>query len=153
MTTAKSRPAIPPLWHHWLQAAIVSVALFGLLMLVAPCLTRQLFSLLIYGSSSAMETQFGQPANDYIALAHGVLGATMLGWAIAMFLALRGPFRRGRREGWLLIAAPPAAWFATDTLFSLCTGFWPNAILNSAFVIVFAIPLAATWKHCSANDS
>jgi hypothetical protein len=33
-----------------------------------------------------------------------------------------------------------------DTAFSLGTGFWQNAVLNAVFVVLFAVPLAATYK-------
>lgn len=36
------------------------------------------------------------------------------------------------------------AWFVPDTLYSLASGFWPNAVLNSVFALVFALPLWAT---------
>jgi integral membrane sensor domain MASE1 len=34
--------------------------------------------------------------------------------------------------------------FVPDTLYSLASGFWPNAVLNSVFALVFALPLWAT---------
>ena len=38
------------------------------------------------------------------------------------------------------------AWFIPDTAFSMYSGFWQNAALNPVFVVMFAIPLAATYK-------
>ena len=141
---------IPVLWYRWLYASTLGVMLFGISMVLAPDFIRQFFSLLVYASPSAIERGFGSAANAYILLVHGVLGAVMFGWGVAMLMALRGPFRRGEREGWRLIAVPVAAWFVPDTVFSLYSGFWQNAVLNTVFAALFAIPLAATHRHFGA---
>jgi hypothetical protein len=39
-------------------------------------------------------------------------------------------------------------WFVTDTVLSLATGFWQNAVLNVVLAVLFAVPLAATWRAC-----
>lgn len=46
--------------------------------------------------------------------------------------------------GWNLIALSVAAWFVPDTSYSLLSGFWQNAVLNTVFAGLFAIPLWAT---------
>lgn len=138
---------IPSLWYRWLYVVIVAVMLFGIAMVLAPDLIRSFFSALVYASPTAIETRFDAEANAYIVLAHGVLGAVMFGWGATMLLALRGPFKRGEREGWTMIALPVLAWGIPDTLFSLYTGFWQNAALNAVFFVLFAIPLIASRKH------
>lgn len=138
---------IPPFWYRWLHAVIVGVMLFGISMVLLPDVIRQFFSVLIYSTPDAIETRFPADANAYVVLLHGVLGAVMAGWAVAMLMALRGPFLRGQREGWLLIALPFTAWYLADTAFSLRTGFWRNAVLNTVLAVLFAIPLAATREH------
>jgi hypothetical protein len=132
-------------WQRWLIAVTLGVALFGLTLVIAPALGRQVFGLLIYRSPSGI-AELGGSATPYISLVHGVLGAVMFGWAAALLLVVLGPFRRGAREGWTIIAVSVAAWFVPDTIFSLWTGFWPNAVLNLVFAALFAIPLAATRR-------
>jgi hypothetical protein len=134
-------------WWRWLIVVSVGVLLFGLCMVVAPGLARQLFSLLIFSSSEAIRT-FGEPAVSYIALVHAVLGAVMFGWGVILLLVLLGPFRRGSREAWFTVSVSLAAWFIPDTAFSLWSGFWQNAVLNGAFAILFAVPLAGTYTIC-----
>ena len=34
-----------------------------------------------------------------------------------------------------------------DTLYSLLSGFWPNAVLNAGFALLFAVPLLALRRH------
>lgn len=142
---------IPDIWYRWLGAAIIGLMVLGISMILAPGAIKQLFSALLYSAPDAIDARLGEAANDYIVLVHGILGAVMFGWAVAMWLALRGPFRRGEREGWLLIAVPVAAWYVPDTLFSLHTGFWPNAVLNTLLAVLFAIPLAASRKYCQKS--
>jgi uncharacterized membrane protein YqaE (UPF0057 family) len=39
-----------------------------------------------------------------------------------------------------------AVWFIADTAYSLSSGFWQNAVLNTLVLVVFAVPLAATRR-------
>jgi len=132
-------------WVRWLLAVTLGVMAFGLFLVLAPSLTRQGFSLLVYADTARIAT-FGADAVAYIALVHAVLGGVMFGWGVALLLVVRGLFARGALEGWQIVAVSVAAWFVPDTAFSLWSGFWQNALLNVAFIIVFAVPLAATHR-------
>lgn len=114
--------------------------LFGLILVIMPSFTLQSFSLLVYASTAHLNT-FGPEASAYISLVHAVLGSVMFGWgAVLMFLAL-GPFRRGSKDAWLMFVVSLIAWFIPDTAYSLLSGFWQNAVLNTGFALMFAIPL------------
>ncbi|MCK6554182.1 hypothetical protein L6Q96_06295 [Candidatus Binatia bacterium] len=134
----------PTFWFRWLVVATIGVTVFGASMMLAPGLIRAAFGLLTYGSTDALEA-FGPEAAAYISFAHGIIGAVMVGWGVALLFVILGPFRRGSREAWLTVAVSLAAWFVPDTIFSVWTGFWPNAILNASLAVVFLIPLAATY--------
>ena len=134
-------------WWLWLVVVSGGIVAAGLAMLLFPGLTRRLFSLLLFASSETIDG-FGALPARYIGLAHGVLGAVMVGWGAALLLLLFGPFRRGSREAWLTVAVSLAAWFVTDTGVSLATGFWQNAVLNVVVAVLFAVPLAGTWRAC-----
>jgi hypothetical protein len=139
---------VPVFWFRWLLAVIVGVMLLGISMILAPGLIRQFFSLLVYGSAHSMEDRFGTSAVNYITLVHGVLGAVMVGWGVSLLLVHLGPFRRGTRERWFILAVSVAVWFVLDTSFSFWTGFWQNALLNVAIAVLLGIPLAATYGVC-----
>lgn len=145
-----SRPA--PLWVTWLSVVSAGVMAFGLLLVVAPTLAARGFSLLIYGDAGHLAS-FGPEPARYVTLAHAVLGATMLGWGLALLLVTRRLLARGSKLGWRLIAFSVAAWFVLDTAYSLASGFWHNAVLNLAFVGLFAVPLLATYRDCDAADA
>ena len=135
----------PGIWLRWLVALVVGLMAFGLSMVLAPAFILRVFSLLIYSSPEHLES-FGSTAVAYISLAHAILGAVMLGWGVALLFVVLGAFRRGAREGWQIVVVSVTAWLVPDTLFSLWFGFWQNAILNAFIGVLFAIPLAATYR-------
>jgi len=122
--------------------------LFGLVLVVAPSVAQRGFSLLIYAEPAHISS-FGAEAARYIGLAHAVLGGAMLGWGLSLLIVVRRLFARGSRLGWRLISFSVAAWFVADTTYSLTSGFWPNAVLNLVFVVLFAIPLLASYRVCN----
>jgi hypothetical protein len=77
---------------------------------------------------------------------HSVLGSVLLGWSSALLLVVLGPFRRGEHDGWRILAGSVVAWFVPDKLMSISYGFWQNAVLNLGVALLYAIPLAATYR-------
>lgn len=130
-------------WVRWLQAVAVGVIAFGLLLVLAPGLARQGFSLLVYADTAGIDA-FGDTAVRYVGLTHAVIGGLMVGWGTAMLYAVRVLFARGRAEGWTLITLSITAWYLPDTAYSLLSGFWQNAVLNTVFLTLFVLPLWAT---------
>ena len=130
-------------WINWLLAVSAGVVAFGLVLVIAPSLSRQGFSLLVYASPERVDA-FGQEAARYISLATAVLGGVMVGWGAALFYVTRSLFARGSKTAWNLIALSVGAWFLPDTSYSLLSGYWQNAVLNTVFLFLFAVPLWAT---------
>jgi hypothetical protein len=124
---------------------------FGLVLVLAPSISRQGFSLLVYASAAHIDT-FGQEQVRYISLAHAVIGGVMVGWGVAIFYVTKSLLARGERIAWNLIALSVGAWFVPDTLYSLISGYWQNAVLNTAFLALFALPLWAT-RSLTRNDA
>jgi hypothetical protein len=145
MNTQKSQPTVPsPFWWRWLIVATVLIMVVGLAMVVIPEPVSRMFASIL--SSSHIVETFGESTRVYLLLFQGVLGGTMAGWGMAFLLVLFGSFRRGSKEGWTTIAASLATWFILDSSFSLWTGFWMNAVLNTVFLALFVIPLAGTYR-------
>ena len=132
-----------PLWVNWLTLVAAGVVVFGLVLVLAPVITRQGFSLLIYSSSEHIDT-FGPEQVRYISLVHAVIGGVMVGWGVALLYIVRKLLASGIRQGWNFIALSLVAWFVPDTGYSRASGFWQNAVLNCTFLLLFAIPLWAT---------
>ncbi|MBX3638666.1 MAG: hypothetical protein KF683_25115 [Rubrivivax sp.] len=138
-----ANPAPSVFWIRWLLAAAAGVVLFGLVLVLAPGAARQGFSLLVYASPDRIDTFGAEPAR-YIGLAHAVIGSVMVGWGVALFQVTRTLLARGDRAGWQLLALSVAAWFVPDTAYSLLSGYWPNAVLNTGFLLLFVLPLWGT---------
>ena len=132
-------------WWRWLVAADIIVIVFGAAQALLPELVRQGFSLLVFGSASYIDT-FPQDAIRYITLTHAVMGSVMIGWGVSMMYTLLTQFRTGEWTGWVSPAVALILWFIPDTTMSILTGFWQNAVLNVGFILLFVIPLAATYK-------
>ena len=138
---------MPAFWLYWLWAATLGLWVFGLSMILTPDAIRWAFSLMLYGDGQHVASTFGTAANDYIRLLHGVLGAVMFGWGVMIAVVLRRALSQGHAESINWILLPLLAWYLPDTLFSLYTGFWQNAVLNTVFLLVFLVPLMALKRH------
>lgn len=137
----------PRLWLAWLWLATIGLMVFGLSMVLLPDLIRWAFSWMLYADGGHVSNHFGESANNYIRLLHGVLGSVMFGWGVMIAMILRRSLVRGEDGTVNMILLPLLAWFVPDTLFSLHTGFWQNVVLNTVFLILFVVPLLALKQH------
>jgi hypothetical protein len=135
-----STSPIPSFWVNWLLSVAAGVVAFGLVLVLAPEFTRQGFSLLVYSSPGRIDA-FGPESARYVSLVHAVIGGIMVGWGAVLFYITRSLVSKGSRLGWNLVALSVVAWFIPDTTYSLWSGFWQNAVLNTVFLCLFALPL------------
>lgn len=136
--------------RRWMLLVAIGTATFGLVFVLFPGLTSAGFNLMIYGTT-APPADFSAEAQRYNNLVYAVLGAVMAGWGALMAMILAGPakrdFQRGwKAESWRMITVSLLIWAIADTSYSLLSGYWPNAALNSVFIILFGIPLAASIR-------
>lgn len=133
------------LWSNLIQAAAAVVLALSAVLLLAPAWGEAFFSLVYHGRLGGAASPPAEQA--YIRFAHGIIGAVMAGWMVAVVLLARGPFRQGRREAWDAIAWPLAAWYFVDTAFSAAHGVWGNVLLNTGTALMFGVPLWASRRH------
>ncbi len=133
-------------WWRLLVAATVAVAAFGLLMVLFPHLVHTTFA-------KATSREVDPHSVPYVIFVLGVSGAVMVGWSVALFGIVIGPFRRRERGAWWLLGSSVTVWFVLDTSFSLLVGFWQNAVLNLGFFLSIAIPLMATRRVFLSPDN
>jgi hypothetical protein len=129
-------------WFAYLRVLCAGLVVFGAALLLLPSLSMAGFGLMVYGDP-AFPAGFSGEAKQYIRLAHAVMGAVMVGW----FLTLRwvlGAAEHGTPGAWRAAVSAFAAWFVLDTGYSLASGFWPNAVLNTAVAALFVPGLVAT---------
>jgi hypothetical protein len=135
----------PNFWDRSLQFATAAVGLSGLCFVVFGTLTATLFKRLIYGTDT--NPIAGREALDYTRFVYGVLGAVMFGWSLALWGLTIGPVRRRERWAWRVVAISMAGWFVVDTILSIASGYGENAILNTVFAVLFAVPLVGMRKE------
>lgn len=148
MYTPSDRPNLQALrrWSRLIQSAAAGVLVLSAVLLLAPSVGERFFYL-VYFQQSVSPVPLPDPAQGYIRFAHGILGAVMAGWMLAIILLARGPFVAGERYAWEAIAWPLSGWYLIDTCFSLAHGVWGNVLLNTALAVLFGVPLIASRRH------
>ena len=76
------------------------------------------------------------------------MGSVLLGWGALMFMVLRNLLARSIKEAWGMMVVSVLLWYVPDTAFSLASGFWQNAVLNTGFACLYAVPLFMLRPHC-----
>lgn len=149
-TTISSKAASQ--WYLVLKLVCAFTAIFGVSMALAPGFTQALFGIIIFSNPAQFET-FNPQATAYIALTHAVMGSVMVGWSVLMYMLVHQMQLNRGSATWGMLPASLACWYVPDTLFSLLSGFWQNALLNTSFAIAYAIPLFALRprKHTQAQ--
>lgn len=72
----------------------------------------------------------------------GLAGAVSLGWSLTLVAVVRVANRLDpglNQTLWTGITASIAVWYVLDSSVSVATGFWPNAVSNTAFLVVFLV--------------
>ncbi len=139
-------------WYNWLILTTLGVMLFSLVLVLIPHELQTVLDDLYLADENPAET-FSPEAYHYLNFVFGVLGGVMLGWMAAIFYILVTLFKYGERLGWRLITLSLLTWFVVDSSASLITGFWQNAVLNAVFLLLFAIPLFATYREFHASEA
>lgn len=129
-------------WWRWLVVVTIGVAAFGAGMILLLDTIHSLFEVIV--NMSVEDSR-------YLYFVNGVLGAVMIGWMVTFLYILYTGFRRGAREAWNTLVLSLVAWFVIDSGFSIVSGFAGNAVFNTAFLILFAVPLAATYRRFYAD--
>jgi hypothetical protein len=148
MSINSSKNASSPIsvfWFRWLIVANILLVLFAAALLLLPNIMHPYFYLLIYGSATAPQG-FSEEAQRYIVFFGSILAAIMIGWGVSLFYLIAIPFRRGERWAWYAIAASVLFWFVVDNVFSIGTGYPNNVLQNIPFFLLYAAPLAATYR-------
>ena len=83
----------------------------------------------------------------------GVLGAVVFGWGMCFERIISSKAWKKRDiEAWNMFAYPLIGWFVVDTSWSLYSDFYPNALLNLAFLIGLGGPLLACRSTFSKKN-
>jgi len=69
----------------------------------------------------------------------------MAGWFLT--ICALAPATSTQPVVWRALAGGLAAWYVPDTAYSLVSGYWPNAALNTAIAVLFLPAFAALRPH------
>ena len=134
-------------WQRWLMLLADGAIAFGVILILfsdswlfAPL--NEATNTLFWGSAEAP-----LDVAPYQAFMNGLLGATTVGWGIALFFIAWKPFRQRERWAWIATAAGLAAWFALDSAVAATHGAWGYVAVNALWIVLAANPLAATAPH------
>lgn len=130
-------------WYRYLEVVTLVVALFAAAMVLTPLVSDVLFAWMIFGEPG-VPAGFSDAAADYIRFSHGVLGAVMVGWLLLVRWLVRAPLAHGDPGAWHALTLSLVGWFVVDSTYSLLTGYWQNAVLNSVVLAAYLPGLVAT---------
>ena len=122
----------------WLEAVLVLVLGYSLMLVVAGATAGSLFSWFGFGPEDSVDTD---AVRDYLLLPYMVLGAVMAGWTILMIQIVRGPLRENSPWAWAFLVRSLSLWFVLDTGMSLVLGYPTHALFNLPFAVALGIPL------------
>ena len=135
-------------WQKWLFIVGVSLSVFGL------CLA-------FFSRSAPMDFFFNKRIDPYFweildipensmrfrSWIYGVLGAVIAGWGILIAFWARFPFRTREKWAWNGLTFSTGVWFLADTAISAFSGVIFNVVVNTAILVVLALPLIFTKKY------
>jgi hypothetical protein len=128
-------------WQKWLTAWCAAVGLFGVILAGGA----------LESTSAPIRTIFsilngpGQlDLNPHMQFSLAILGAVTFGWSLTLMAAIQAANlleKQASRPIWIWITVSLVSWYIIDSLLSIATGFWLNAVSNTIFLATFLIPI------------
>lgn len=144
------RADIPVIWWGWLVTAFGLTALMTLGYVLFPdAMMRQMLISTFLGSPDALAAH-GEDVMRFIGLLSGISSAVSLAWFALLTFVVLGPFRRGERWAWMAVTTSVVIWFVVDSGRSIASGFPSNAMFNVAWLVMYGVPLVATYRRFTA---
>ena len=136
-------------WARWLEVMCAICIVLGVVLALVPQVTQSTMGIFVYDTVVG-EGTFAALTEAELAtqnLLYGVMGSLMVAWMIVIGWLVHVPFRRGERWAWLALDVSIFAWFIIDSVVSASNGMPVNVLFNLVFLLLFAIPLLATWTQ------
>jgi hypothetical protein len=132
-------------WRRWILLSSMFFTLFGVVAAVAP--DSALFEIWIHGVDRVFfEGTISPQARAMRGFLMGPLGGTIAGSYLMQTFIVAGPFKRRERWAWHALLWPMLLWFCVDSTVSALHGAYFNIyLINLVPVLVFGVPLIATW--------
>lgn len=130
-------------WVRWIEVLGGVILAFGALLAIAggTDVCRPLNELI--NPSFWGDEGLSAASKDFQTWIYALLGATMMGWGIAVVALARFGLGNGLRWAWWSLVIGIAGWYVLDTAASVIAGVWFNVALNTVILVAAAIPLVA----------
>lgn len=131
------------LWTNWLVVVALLSGLVGILFAftsIGSALTPMLFD-----RSPAALPPVTAEGENLMRFFFGLIGGIMAGWSLTLAAIAHFAFRHGERWAWITTALSIVTWFLVDSAVSAATGVYANVVGNVVFLVLFEIPLVATY--------
>lgn len=133
--------ATKPLNLAWMTGWCAAVGLFGMILAgsgfeVTSGPVRILFDVL----NGPGELDL----NPYVRVSLALLGAVTMGWSLTLMAVIQVANQLEKQVSkriWIGITASIVIWYVIDSILSIATGFWLNAVSNTIFSATFLIPV------------
>jgi hypothetical protein len=82
--------------------------------------------------------------DPYLRFSLAILGAVTIGWSLMLMAVIQATNEfehRVSRPIWTGITVSFIIWYVIDSILSIVTGFWPNAVSNTILMATFLIPV------------
>jgi hypothetical protein len=126
-----------PFWRNWFTFWSVFVALFGFVLVggglpATDGIARTIFAMV--GATDVVWT-------PELRFATALMGAVTLGWGITLYAAIGAAIQLGDAGApvWRGIIVAMLAWYVLDSVMSVATGFWLNAVSNTIIAAALII--------------
>ena len=145
---------ISSLWWGWLLALCGMAAFGGILFSFAPQVLYPLTAKPFYNVFFDHDafSVLTNPELTFQNWVYGAAGSNLVAWSLALALIVVGPFRRGERWAWTVIAITIAAKTLINIYVALNYGVVRDTLGNVGLLIAFGIPLAATYRLFYASE-
>jgi hypothetical protein len=140
------------LWRGWLYGwcwllVVIGLVLAGAGLDATDGAAELLFALT--GQGAAFEW------TPHLRFSTSLMGAVTLGWGLTCFPLFMAAHRLGHQAGpiWRLATGALLAWFVIDSVLSVATGFWLNAVSNTGLFAGYLIPVLASGVMRGAGEA
>jgi len=128
-------------WLRWMTAWCWCVIAFGVVLLgsaVEPVREPSLLFLdLVFWPVDGQPKLLSREA----VFATSITGALTIGWGLLMRALVSDPTLARNPSVWRHMTVALAVWFVTDSVASILTGAWVNAISNSLIIALAILPI------------
>jgi hypothetical protein len=136
--------ATKPVNLGWMRGWCGALILFGIILMgaafeVTSGPIRSLFDLFDFLRGSGE-----LDLNSYMRFSLAILGAVTIGWSLTFMMVIQAANQlenRVSRPIWMGMTVSVITWYLIDSILSVTTGFWPNAVSSTILMATFLIPV------------